>query len=336
VTVNQNAAGLDLNSDGEIGDRKDTLQAIQTAIDATGLNGLVEAKFDKDDRLIFETVAEGSAKSIEITAKGSTASDTILGLDATQGLQTNGKDPGLVLGSAAEFKIELDGLGTTTNISVPPGTYLSGDALATEIQNQIQATLSVEPGFSSVLKGGEISNSTRDLSAVIDFSTAASGFTVNVSGVEKEIIINNNGTPGDNLANIQSALDAAFPPVLPAGTPTAEGITASLVDNKLVLTQNKAGHEQFIQVTSDGRGSQTTVGTVALTGTDFSTPGNNANFTLTLDGIDLNIDVNSNATLGTNDAESTRKAIETAVNTALDGNADFAAGDVLVKLDASN
>ncbi len=47
VTVNLNAAGNDLNGDSIIGDRKDTLQAIQTAIDATALSGDVIAEFDE-------------------------------------------------------------------------------------------------------------------------------------------------------------------------------------------------------------------------------------------------------------------------------------------------
>lgn len=331
VTVNQNAQGTDLNSDGIIGDRKDTLQAIQTAIDATTLNGVVEAKFDANDKLVFETVAEGSTKSIDITTVGVSASDVVLGLDATQGPQTNGKDPGLNLGSPAEFKVEVDGAASTTAISIPAGTYASGAALATEIENQILATLSVEPAFTSVLTGGKVENSTKDLSIPIDFSAMPAGFTVNLSGVEREVLINTNGTPGNNLANIQSALDTVFPPAAPEG-----GITASIVDDNLVLTQNNQGHDEYIQITSDGRGAQTTAGGVALVGTDFSTLGDNATFTLTLDGVDINVDVNSNATLGTNDAESTRKAVEQAVNAALDGNADFAAGDVLVKLDGSN
>ncbi|NRA23489.1 MAG: flagellar filament capping protein FliD, partial [Oleispira sp.] len=57
VTVNINAAGNDLNGDSIIGDRKDTLQAIQTAIDATALTGDVLAEFDDNGYLRFTTSA---------------------------------------------------------------------------------------------------------------------------------------------------------------------------------------------------------------------------------------------------------------------------------------
>src|SRR5690554_7644955 len=51
VTVNQNAQSTDLNGDG-VYDRKDTLQAIQNAVDAT-LSGQVTASFDNNGHLIF-------------------------------------------------------------------------------------------------------------------------------------------------------------------------------------------------------------------------------------------------------------------------------------------
>src|SRR5690606_12109328 len=105
------------------GDRKDTLQAIQTAIDATALNGQVTASFDAGGYLIFETVNEGAARSIEISAVGASTSDQILGLNPAQGVQNNGKDAGLTFGSPIEFNVQVDGITTATKVSVPAGTY---------------------------------------------------------------------------------------------------------------------------------------------------------------------------------------------------------------------
>ena len=134
VTVNLNAAGNDLNGDSVIGDRKDTLQAIQTAIDATALSGNVIADFDDNGFLTFTTSAIGAAQQIELSAVGSTSSDTILGLNGSQGIQTNGDDAGLTLGAITEFNMAVDGIGTTTKVSVPAGTYLSGADLATAVE----------------------------------------------------------------------------------------------------------------------------------------------------------------------------------------------------------
>ncbi len=55
VNVTLNAGGADLNGDSVYGDRKDVLQAIQTAIDGTALSGNVIASFDDDDKLSFTT-----------------------------------------------------------------------------------------------------------------------------------------------------------------------------------------------------------------------------------------------------------------------------------------
>src|SRR5690606_6892257 len=125
VTVSQKAAGTDLNGDGVFGDRNDTLQAVQNALDNTaGLNGAVTASFDKNGFLTFTTNAIGAAQSIQITGVGTGTSDVLLGLRGDQGPVTNGKDPGLTLGSAVEFDVTVDGTTTATNkVSVPAGTY---------------------------------------------------------------------------------------------------------------------------------------------------------------------------------------------------------------------
>lgn len=330
VTVNQNAAGNDLNSDGVIGDRKDTLQAIQTAIDATSLNGDVEASFDNNGNLIFNTTAVGDTQQIEITAVGSSVADSQLGLDATQGVQINGDDAGITFSDPVEFNLTVDGVTTSSKVSVPAGTYLNGDDMATAIQTAIKAQLDVDPEFSAVTRGAETSVGSRDISTNIDFSSVNAGFTLNVSGVEKEVIVNSDS--GDNVADVQAALDTAF---------GANVVTASQDSNGLKLTTVVATppttppHQDFIQVTSDGRGAQTSAGAVINSGVDFS-GANNATFTLAVAGIDINVDVNGNGTNGSNDKNSTLNVVQQALDQALVASGQFQAGDVVAKLDDSD
>ena len=327
VTVNLNAAGNDLNGDSDIGNRKDTLQAIQTAIDATALNGAVIADFDDNGYLTFTTSALGSSEQVEITSVGSTSSDTALGLKADQGVQTNGDDPGLTFAAATEFNMAVDGIGTTTKVSVPAGTYLSGADLAAAIELAMDDALAIDPAFAGITKGGVSNTGTRDVSTPIDFTTSNSGFMLNVSGVEKEIIVD--GNDPDNIVNIQTALDSAY---------GAGVVTASLDGSGVKLSSVSTGHNEYIEVTADGRGAisdTSSAVTNITTGIDFSGVGDNATFTLAVDGVDINVDVSGDGTAGTNDAASTLNIVQSAVDTALVGSGQFSEGDVVAKLDGS-
>jgi flagellar hook-associated protein 2 len=327
VTVNLNAAGNDLNGDSIIGDRKDTLQAIQTAIDATALTGDVLAEFDDNGYLRFTTSAVGSAQQIEITSVGATSSDTAIGLSDSQGIQTTGDDAGLTFSSVTEFNMAVDGIATTTKVSVPAGTYLSGADLATAVETAMDTALAADPAFAGLTKGGESSTGTRDISTNIDFSTINSGFILNVSGVEQEVIVNSNS--GDNIVDVQAALDTAF---------GAGVVTASLDGSGLKLSSVATGHNEYLEITADGRGAKsdsTLVTTSITTGIDFSGVGNNSTFTLAVDGIDINVDVNGDGTAGTNDAASTLTVIQSALDAGLSASGQFDAGDVVAKLDGS-
>ena len=327
VTVNLNAAGNDLNGDSVIGDRKDTLQAIQTAIDATALSGNVIADFDDNGFLTFTTSAIGAAQQIELSAVGSTSSDTILGLNGSQGIQTNGDDAGLTLGAITEFNMAVDGIGTTTKVSVPAGTYLSGADLATAVEAAMDAALGADPAFVGLTKGGESSTGTRDLSTAIDFVTNNSGFMLNVSGVEQEVVVG--GNDPDNIVNIQAALDTAF---------GAGIVTATLDGTGVKLSSVASGHNEYLEVTSDGRGAQsdtTSAVTNITTGIDFSGVGNSATFTLAVDGVDINVDVNADGSAGTNDAASTLAMVQRALDTGLQATGVFTKGDVIAKLNGS-
>jgi flagellar capping protein FliD len=327
VNVNLNAAGNDLNGDSIIGDRKDTLQAIQTAIDATALNGDVLAGFDDNGYLTFTTSAIGSAEQIAITAVGAGSSDTALGLDAGQGIQTNGEDAGLTFASATEFNMAVDGIGTTAKVSVAAGTYLTGADLATAVADAMDLALAADPAFTGLTKGGESSTGTKDISTNIDFSTINSGFMLNISGVEQEVIVNSDST--NNVDDVQAALDTAF---------GVGVVTASLDGTGLKLSSVETGHNEYLEVIADGRGAKSDsslVTTNISTGIDFTGVDNNAMFTLAVDGIDINVDVNGDGTAGTNDAASTLAVVQSALDTGLVASGQFTAGDVIAKLDGS-
>lgn len=322
IVVNQNAQGSDLTGDGKY-DRNDTLQAIQNALDASSLSGQVLANFDKEGHLIFKTTAVGASQSIEITNVGNSASDVLLGLKGDQGAITNGKDAGLVLSSPTEFKVQVNGTESDTLVSVPAGTYATGDDLAQAIQTALQHTLDTDPKFAGKVSGASTNQGSRDLSTV-DFAANPAGLRLTVNGTMKEIIVN--GTDPDPLVNIQSALNAEF-----SGD---DRVLASLTDGKLTLTTEKTGREQSIEVAADGRGAYTS-GFAGINngGIDFSA--NNVAFDLEVDGVTISVNVNQDATQGSNDANSNLAAIQNALNTAMRNTGEFGENDIIARLDDS-
>ena len=323
VTVNEDASGSDLNGDSVFGDRDDILQAVQNAIDATALSGDVTASFDNNNKLVFTTAAVGSAKSIEIFAVGASATDTLLGLNDDDGVQTNGRDAGLTLAASdATFDFTLDGTATATTIEVAAGTYTTGNDIATAVETAINTALGIDANFAGKVVGASSDVGSRDISTNIDFSTINSGFVLNVNGTSKEVIVNTDS--GDNIVDVQTALDASF---------GGGVVTASLSGTGLVFTTDTTGHTEYLQTTSDGRGSQTTAGAVIGGGVDFS-GANNATFDLTVDGVTMSVDVNTDASAG--DEDDTLTAIQTAIDTALEASGQFQAGDVVAKLDSSS
>lgn len=323
VTVNLNAAGNDLNGDGIYGDRQDTLQAIQTAIDATALNGSVLASFDDKDQLVFTSTNPSATDSIEITSVGSSATDIKLGLSATDGPQVNGKDPGLTFGSDVEFQLSLNGTTSANTVSLPAGTYLTGNDLAAALQNAINTDLAGDANLSGMTSGATTTEGSRDISTNIDFSAANAGFTLNVNGNEQDILLD--ADSGDNIADIQAKLDAAYG----AGVVTAQLGSG----NGLELVTNVTGHDQYIQVVSDGKGASTSGGAVIAGGIDFS-GANNAAFDLVVDGITLSVDVNTDASSG--DKTDSLSAVQQALDLAILNNGQFEAGDIVAKLDDSD
>jgi flagellar hook-associated protein 2 len=322
VTVDLDASGSDLNSDGIYGDRKDTLQAIQTAIDATALNGTVTASFNDDNFLIFTTTTASSTDTIEITAVGSSTSDILLGLNDTDGARTNGKDAGLTFGSNVEFNVVLDDTTSANTVSLPAGTYATGDDVATALETAINTDLAGDGNLGALITGATTNEGTRDISANIDFSAANSGFVLNVNGTEQTIIMSSNVNL-DNIMDVQDELDAAFGMGV---------VTAQLgADDGLELVTDTQDHDQYIQVVSDGRGAYTTDGAVIASGINFS-GANNATFDIVVNGITLNIDVNTDASAG--DESDSLDAIQDAIDFAILSDGQLDVGDVVASLDA--
>lgn len=326
VTVNQKASGVDLNGDGIFGDRKDTLQAIQTGIDATALAGTVVASFDENDYLIFTTQTPSGTDSIEISAVGTNSSDLALGLDATQGAQVNGKDPGLTFGTPTTFQVVLNGTTSANTVSLPAGTYNTGADLATALETAINTDLTGDVNLSPQISGATTNEGSRDISTNIDFSTSNAGFTLSVNGTEQLILMD--ADSGNNITDVQAKLDAAFG----AGVVTAQ-LGAS---NGLELVTVAQNHNQSIQVTSDGRGAITdTTGTTAVAGgIDFS-GANNATFDLLVNGgTRITLDVNTDTSGG--DKNDVLNAVQAALDTALVASGTLSAGDVVAKYDGSD
>ncbi len=331
VNVNLNAAGSDLNGDSVYGDRKDVLQAIQTAVDATALNGSVIASFNADNKLVFKTTAASVTDSIEITAVGVNTSDVFLGLSATDGAQINGKDPGLTFGANVDFQLGINGATSANTLSLPLGTYASGDDLATALETAINTGLVGDANLdlAPFVSGATTSEGTRDISTNIDFSLASaySGFVLNVNGIEKTIFLDANS--GDNIVDIQAKLDDVVNGFGP-GVVTAQLGSGG---TGLELVTNSQTHDDFIQVVSDGSGAQTNGGAVIAGGIDFSAA-NNATFDLVVDGITLNVDVNRDVSGG--DKTDSLSAIQEALDLSILTNGQFDVGDVVAKLDASD
>ena len=318
VTVDLDASGNDLNGDGNYGDRDDTLQAIQTAIDATALSGFVTAAFDDNDYLYFETTAKGTGESIQVTGVGSSTTDVLLGLEDETSANTNGVNTGIDIDAGTTFKVEIDGT-LSSDITITAGNYSTGANLATEIENQINA----DANLTAAAVGAVSVEGLRDIaSSVIDFSTDPAGFTLNVNGTDHDILINS----GTGLAAIQSALDTEF---------GASVLTASVGSNDgLVITTAATGPSESLAFTSSGRGAQSDAGDEVLVGYDFSS--SNATFDITVDGVVLNITVDGDGTSGSNDAESTLSVIQAAIDDSLVASGQFSAGDVIAQLDGSN
>ena len=348
VTLNQSASGVDLNGDGIEGNRLDTLQAIQSGLDNTLLAGQVNASFDDQGYLIFTTSAVGANKSLEITNVGSSSADQLLGLSASQGVQSNGKDPGVTVPAAMQFNIAVDGISSTSQVAVAAGNYSSGDDLATALQAALNTTLDSDSAFAGIERGGQTLVGDRSIASGIDFAANPAGFKVAINGVEKEIIIADNtaalaaiaplsdpllGDSNSNLAAIQAELDAQFG----SNVVTASVATNDVGDSALQLSTVATGHQQYIEISHDGRGAKSSAFADISSGLDLSS--DTAEFTLTMDGVDLAIAINGDSatsSTGGSDTQANLTMIQQALDVALVNSGQFNAGDIIATVNSNN
>jgi flagellar capping protein FliD len=312
---------LDVNGDITTDrNRTDVLKYIQSELNNTGLAGVVSAEFNSSNRLEFLVEPDVGSQSISIT------NTTIGGSVNYLGIENGGGSSGVTISAGTDFELSYSnryGDVSSATITIPSSTYETSDELATEIQNQINADANIAAGA----KGAMTENGSRSLASTVDFTTDTAQFVIDLNGTEYTIDVAANGA--DNLDSIQTAIDG----VLGAGM-----VTASLDNNGLVLTTDATGSAQTLEVISDGIGATTDVGTVDLSaGVDFSA--SPAAFTLVVDGIAIDVTVDGDGTLDSNDAVSNLAVIQDALDTALanaEGGGEFGAGDVVARLDAGN
>lgn len=321
ITLNENWADV-LDVDGNITtdrDRSDLLTYIQSELNDAGLAGVVSAAFNSSNRLIFTTPPAAGTQTISISNTAVTGADYL-------GISDGSATSGVSIASGTEFELTYSnryGTLSSGTIAIGSGIYETAEDLAQQIENQINADAAISAGA----KGAMTESGSRSLATTIDFTADEAQFGINLNGTDYTINVTANGS--DNLDSIQSAIDAA----VGAGV-----LTASLDNNGLVLTSVATGSAQTLEVTSDGIGASTAAGTVDLsTGVDFSaTP---ASFSLLMDGFAIDVTLDGDGTTGTNDGAQNLDVIQEALDTALlqaNGGGEFAAGDIVAKLNASN
>jgi len=322
ITLDEDWSDI-LDTDGNVTtdrDRSDVLTYIQSELNDAGLNGIVSAEFNSADRLVFKTDPAAGSQTLDISNINVTGAD-LLGLQAGTG--TSGVSLSADAGFALSYSNRMSDV-TTGSLTVGSGTYETSDDLATAIQSAINADAAVVAGAA----GAQTTKGSRSLGADEDFASNPSQFQFNLNGTDYTIDVDF-ATEGSTLANVQKAIDDTL------GTGV---VTATLDSGGLVLTTDATGSSETLEITKDGLGATTTAGSEDLSsGIDFS--GSPANFTLTVDGIDIDVTVDGDGTEGSNDADSNLAVIQQALDTALTsagGGGEFQAGDVVARLDASN
>ncbi|WP_320822705.1 flagellar filament capping protein FliD [Reinekea sp.] len=313
-----------LDTDGNVTterDRSDVLTYIQSELNSAFTPGLVTAEFNSSDRLVFRTTpTDTPTASQTLTISGSSVTGTdYLGI-------SNGSVSSGVAISGASFELaysnrqgSVSGLAA---IGVPDATYETGAELADAIRDAINADTNIAAGAQSAAT----EKGSRSLATTIDFSVDNAQFGFSLSS--GDYLVSVDGTLGGttNLEKIQAAIDAE--------TPTSGEVIASLDSNGLVLTTAATGSAQTLEITQDGIGATTDLGTADLS-TPIAFSGLDATLTLNIDNVDIELNI---ATDGS-DAASNLAAIQQSLDTALTaagGGGEFSAGDVVAKLDSSN
>ncbi|MDX1489668.1 MAG: flagellar filament capping protein FliD [Pseudohongiellaceae bacterium] len=128
IIITGDASTVSFNSETP-GTIENTLAAVQDAIDATALNGLVVAALDDDNQIYFQTVATGDAAEIQVTQNGS-AAEFVGGV----ALSATGYDFSV---DNATFDLTIDD-GSPVSITIDQATTDASDMLA-KVQDALLA-----------------------------------------------------------------------------------------------------------------------------------------------------------------------------------------------------
>jgi len=311
---------------GSYSDGEALASAIQSAINADsalsqqGLSATVSYSGEQDggqfnisfnNQESFQVLSADAALSdIGITANVSSTSK-VSGLASNDQLAT----PLTVDANNDTFSLSLNGK-NYEDIEIAQGSYTTGQALATAVQDAINAQTST--GEVAKTAAGSV-----DLSTLIDFTSEEYSFKLSVNGDPAVDVVVDQNAGTTNLESIQAAIDTAL-----GGTGI---VTASLDNGNLVLEGSTIGEAGTIEIVNDGRVASTNAGTVDTTTIPGATSFASAEIEFSLNGDTFTLDLSS-----LSDPLSLPDDINTLLNDQLTAHADFSAGDIVAKLDASN
>ncbi|MCB1649651.1 MAG: flagellar filament capping protein FliD [Pseudomonadales bacterium] len=182
------------------GSIENTLAAVQDAIDATALNGLVLARLDDSQQIYFETVATGSASQIQIAEDGAPAI-----LAGSGAVNAGGFD---FAANNASFDIDIDGVGAVP-VLIDTATVSAADTLL-KVQNALAAA-GVDDRIAASLDGSDqlVLSYTSGTGAgtQIELSNANANATTAL-GLSSQLV---NGLDGFSLTDTNNTGDDGVP-----------------------------------------------------------------------------------------------------------------------------
>ncbi|WP_299978209.1 flagellar filament capping protein FliD [uncultured Pseudoteredinibacter sp.] len=311
---------------GSYSDGEALASAIQSAINADsaisqqGLSATVSYNGEQDGGQF--NISFNNQESFQVLSADAALSD----IGITANVSSTSKVSGLASNDQLAASLTVDANNDTFSLSlngksyedieIAQGSYTTGQALATAVQDAINAQTST--GEAAKTAAGSV-----DLSTLIDFTSEEYGFKLSVNGDPAVDVVVDQNAGTMNLESIQAALDTAL-----GGTGI---VTASLDNGNLVLEGSTIGEAGTIEVINDGRVASTNAGTVDTTTIPGATSFAAAEIEFSLNGDSFTLDLSS-----LSDPLSLPADINTLLNDQLTAHADFSAGDIVAKLDASN
>jgi len=230
------------------------------------------------------------------------------------------------------FGIQIGAIGGKpfADVTIAQGSYASGAALATAVQDALNAKTNIDDP--AIIAGSGI-----DLSSGIDFAAAPKALALALNGGAETLVhINQNATTDlngdstvdaqDNIFAIQAAIDSAF---------GAGNISASIIDDKLALTTVAAGASASLQVAGDGFQATTGAGTTVVSDSENFTALSNASIDFSLNSNAVSVDL-SDIDLSAPGSQTLLEAVQSKLDAALSGAGGLNAGEIVAKQDSSN